>query len=311
MSYQVIPYITPKNFSLVGNFEESISLFEKLESNSSKKRIKHLINMKNTEDMTMEVLLYLISLKNIWIKKKYKFKIQIDTPKKEELRVLLETCGLKKYFRGNGTCSIEESNFYPMCDGGQETIDPEEKISQNDRCIEIREYSHKMLKDNTSNSCPLSEKLFMLTNSIAEMMRNTDDHAYKNKPKNFITLRNWYFFAAKVENGLSFYFLDNGEGIINTAKPKLKDITSYFGNQNAETNLLKEVLNGEFRSRTKLPFRGKGLPEIKNFFDSNDIILSTIITNNVLYKRNKITNEEVFEKKNKHFNGTLYAWIVK
>lgn len=311
VSYQIIPYTAPKNFSLVENFEETILLFEKLESSSSKKRIKHLINMKHIEYMTIEVLLYLISLKNIWLKKKYKFKIQINAPEKEELRILLATCGLKKYFRGNGNCNIEESNFYPMCDGGQETIDPEEKISENDRCIAIREYSHKMLIEENGFLPELNNKLFMLTNSIAEMMRNTSDNAYKDSNKNFVPLRNWYFFAAKVKSGLSFYFLDNGQGIINTAKPKLKDMSSYFGNKNAEINLLQEVLNGEFRSRTKLPYRGKGLPEIKEFFDSKHTIISTIITNNILYRRNNIKNEEIFNKNKKCFNGTLYVWIVK
>lgn len=266
--------------------------------------------MRNIEDLTIEVLLYLISLKNIWKKKKYKFKIQIEAPKNEELKMVLETCGLKKYFRGNGTCNFEESNFYPMCDGGQETIDPEEEISQNDRCIEIREYAYRML-ENDYNKNELNQKLFTLSNSIAEMMRNTDDHAYKDKLIHFVPLRNWYFFAAKVKHGVSFYFLDNGEGIINTAKPKLKDLTSYIGDKNSEVRLLKEVLNGEFRSRTKLPNRNRGLPEIKNFFDSQNVIASTIITNHVLYKKNRILKEEVFERKNKQFNGTLYAWIVK
>lgn len=311
VSYSIIPYTTPKRFSLVENFEESMLVFEKLQQNATKKRIKHWINMKSTEQMTMEVLLYLISLTNIWKKKKYKFKIQIDAPQNDELRILLETSGLKKYFRGNGTGNIEERNIYPMCDGGQETIDPEEKISQNDRCIEIREYADRMLNEdgNNLNKGDLNKKLFTLLNTLAEMMRNTDDHAYLHANSNFVPLRNWYFFAVKVDEGVSFYFIDNGEGIINTAKPKLRDYTVYMGNQNAEINLLNEVLNGDFRSRTKQPYRGKGLPEIKEFFDSQDVIKSTIITNNIIFI--KEGTKELFEKKKKSFNGTLYAWILK
>lgn len=289
-----------------------MSFFEKLINAASKNRIKHVIDMRTTETLTIEVLLYLISLTNIWRKKKYKFKIDLMAPTKNEIQLLLATSGLGKYFRGNGSGHVGEENIYPMCDGGHDTIDPEQNVNQNDRCIEISDFTRKMLVSNSTVSIErsaLNKKLFKLSNIIAEMMRNTDDHAYDDEADAFTPLRNWYFFAGKVQDGVSFYFLDNGKGIIKTAKQKLRDISVYMGASSIEHKIMEEVLSGEFRSRTKLPNRNKGLPEIKDFFVSDDILISTIITNNLVY--NNIDGHESFEVKKIPFRGTLYIWIVK
>ena len=286
--------------------------FERLINASSKNRIKHVIDMRATEVITMEVLLYLISLINIWKKKKYKFKLDLRAPTKDDLQFLLATSGLGKYMRGNGSGHVGEENIYPMCDGGHDTIDPEQDVNQNDRCIEISDFTRKMLVSNSTallEKSSLNNKLFKLSNIIAEMMRNTDDHAYDEEADEFTPLRNWYFFAGKVQDGVSFYFLDNGKGIIKTAKQKLSDFSVYLGASNIESKIMEEVLSGEFRSRTKLPNRNKGLPEIKDFFVSDDILISTIITNNVVY--NHIDGKENFVVTKIPFRGTLYIWIVK
>lgn len=312
VSFKIIPYTIPKTFSLIDNSEESISIFKRLETNFPQRRIKHVINMRQTKNMTMEVLLYLISLKNIWKKKKHKFKIQIQSPECPELRSLLAISGLGKYFRGDTTEDMIERNIFPMCDGGQETLDPQVFIPQNDRCIEINEYSFRMMQEvvqTDEKEKYIKQTLFCQLNAIAEMIRNTDDHAYKKDPFKLIALRNWYFFAARVEKGVSFYFLDNGQGIINTATKKVKDKTEYFKDSTPEIKVLADALKGKFRTRTKLKNRGKGLPEINDFFQQDCVIQSTIITNNVIC--NTFEGDRKIERKKNDFNGTLFAWIIK
>lgn len=309
-SFKIINYIIPKQFSFIHNFDESMTVFDLLIENSTHKRIKHIIDLRYIDGFTVEIILYLISLSNIWKKKKYKYKIEIKSPIKEELRLLLAKSGLGKYFRGNGVGHIDEEYIYPMCDGGHDTIDDTVSISQNDRVIEINTFTSNMLKDfpNNADRSELKLKIFQQTNAIAEMIRNTDDHAYEEEHNPFAPLRNWYFFAGKVQDGISFYFLDNGKGIINTAKQRIFD-KLYLATDNLEPKLLEDVMNGNNRSRTNLSNRNKGLPEIKDFFQNADIMFSTIISNNTIYKNNNGTI--TYEKKKQSFSGTLYIWIIK
>ena len=300
---------TPTIFSFLRDINKTIGFFELLNhTHNSTKKPKHFIDMKDVEDLTMETVLYLLSIINIWKKKRHKFKLQIQAPNNEELKSLLSKSGLHKYLKGDADGVFEE-NIYPMCDGGLETIDNSNTISTNERCISISEYSTKMLSSNGEvDSKSLQRKVFYQTNAIAEMIRNTDDHAYNKTPSELMPLRNWYFFAAKVKDGISCYFLDNGKGIISTTKKDIIDRV-FLGLKNFEPKLLKEVMNGKFRSRTKKPYRNKGLPEIKEFFENPFIRIATIITNNTIYRNDNGTI--TYEKINKEFKGTLYIWILK
>lgn len=307
--YELQYYKAPKSLSFINNFDESIRFFDNInKANDSIKKPKHYIDMIDVVDLTMETVLYLTSQKNIWKKQKHKFKLEIKAPRETRLRSLLSKSGLDNYFQGNHK-GIVETNIYPMCDGGEETLDDSNSMTPNDRCISISDFTKNILSKNGEvNKRDLVRKVFAQTNAIAEMIRNTEDHAYNKNANPFTPLRNWYFFAAKVQNGVSFYFLDNGKGVINTTKKFIID-TIFLGFQDVDQKLLQEIMEGNFRSRTELPYRNKGLPEIKEFFECDDVLVSRIITNKVVYSNDmgKIS----YNKMKREFQGTLYIWILK
>jgi len=310
VSFEVVPYKIKGVFSFIHEYDKAMSFFEGFIRNGKKNRAKHFIDMSDVENITIEVLLYMVSITNIWKKKRYKYKLEIKAPKDVNLRSLLSKSGLSKYYRGNGSGHINEVNIYPMCDGGEDTIDPETNISANDRCIDISDFAGRLFKETTDiDRLTLKRKLFKLTNAIAEMIRNTNDHAYDDQVDEFRPLRNWYFFAGRVQDGISFYFLDNGKGIINTAKRQIIDPLKSIGGEKVDIKIMKEIFEGKFRSRTKKPERNKGMPEIKDFFDNDDIIVNTVITNNIIYQ--KTGDGEEFRTTNTSFKGTLYVWILK
>ena len=64
------------------------------------------------------------------------------------------------------------------------------------------------------------------------------------------------------------------------------------------------VLNGDFRTRTEVGYRGKGIPRIYQRVKSNEINNLVLIANNGYV--NCTTNKRK-ELKNK-FHGTLFSW---
>jgi hypothetical protein len=68
--------------------------------------------------------------------------------------------------------------------------------------------------------------------------------------------------------------------------------------------VLKEIISGRKLSSTKIPYRGKGLPNIYKGLERNYYSNLKIISNDV--KANLATNE--FEKLKTEFNGTFLYW---
>ena len=142
----------------------------------------------------------------------------------------------------------------------------------------------------------------MLFGGIAEMLRNSCDHAFMNE-KNII----WHLGISHFEdqNTVKFSFVDNGEGIIKTYNSKgfLKEILSFFSN-NAE--VLETAFKDGMKSRTGLPWRGKGLPTIFEMYKEGIVTNLVVITNDVYldFDRN------IFEPISVSFSGTYYFWKI-
>lgn len=141
--------------------------------------------------------------------------------------------------------------------------------------------------------CPL------LYGGVFEMIRNSCDHAFS--PKSKIT---WHFAINHNEykNSVKFSFVDNGKGIIKSYKNGFwKNIFIYF-KDNAE--FLKEAFNEGIDSRTKLAWRGKGLPFIFELFKDNVIKNLIVISNDVYLDFGK----QIYQVIDKHYDGTYYYW---
>jgi hypothetical protein len=287
----------PVNFSLITNCDETLSFFE--EFNSYSQKVTHLkINMSKTEEMTTEVLLYIISLHKINKSKDKAPNIFIQTPDSFHLKKLMAVSGLTKYFNAKISVRINSDDIYKIQD---KESNAKKGIDDAKTCKAAINFALKYF-----DGAKYTDEPFMLMyNALAEMMTNTDNHAYSEDRE----LRNGYLFASKLDGGgVAFLFFDNGKGIIKTAKKSLMEkalVKLPFALKHK--NIMNSVLNGKYRSITGLPYRNKGLPEINEFLTSNDVALPIIITNKV-YSMPQETNNYIKTKHN--FKGSLFTWIL-
>ncbi len=138
-----------------------------------------------------------------------------------------------------------------------------------------------------------------LQGMLIELMTNSVNHAYLNKERE----KTWYISTNHYieQNKVEFCFVDNGDGIINTINVKFKD-KLFTSNE----DLLVRAFEGEFRSRTKLANRGRGLIVVKGNQTNMTIRGLKVITNNVFLDFEK----EIAVKLNTPFSGTFYSWII-
>lgn len=113
-----------------------------------------------------------------------------------------------------------------------------------------------------------------LYDSMAEAVDNIIEHAYGDIHNNEREKR-WWMFSQQIDGKITVVICDLGIGIPESiwTKPELKD---YFVNayrkykKKRDTGLIKIAVGSE-KTRTKLPHRGKGLPEMLEFVKGGDV----------------------------------------
>ncbi len=286
---------TPKEFSFIYNLEESLDFFKDFIYYMNNVDLL-FIDMRKTESMTIEVLLYLISLHKISVNNNIKVSIEIKTPNEKNLIILMAQSGFSKYFKSNVSITLNHDAIFTIRDG---STNRKQNKDDAETCKEAVDFAMKKL--NKEKKDPLMRKLFT---ALAEMMLNTDNHAYDEDGE----LRNWYLFAVENTDGIDFYFFDNGKGITKTAKKSLLEKTvGTLKLSLAQPSIMKAVLNGEYRSATGLRNRNKGIPQINELLIHNNVKSSIILTNKILFT----PQEMKFEKSSINFKGTLYVWKLK
>jgi len=283
----------PTDFSFLSNTEESINFFDKLNQRVGMGHRKILIDLSKIEKITIEVLLYIISLDKKYKKELLNVVLNIVLPKNQKLNSIIATSGITKYFLSdNNYISFNEETIFPITDGEMYPEEDDAKI-----CAKAVDFAKKHLVNAKSKD----SKFMELYNTLVELMQNTSDHAYKDNA----IISNWYLYARKVEKGIAFYFFDNGLGVISTASKKILDKVKI-----GQKSILESILNGEFRTRTNLSYRGKGFPEIKKFLDSDSVGLQMILTNKVRYFKSE-ENQIPLDNLKNNFQGTLVVWLLK
>lgn len=154
-----------------------------------------------------------------------------------------------------------------------------------------------------------------LYDSMTEAVDNTIEHAYGNTRRKNNSEKRWWIFSQKVDGKIFVVICDLGIGIPQSiyTKPELKE---YFKNayrmyrKRKDTGLIEIAVNSS-KSRTKLPHRGKGLPDMLEFVKKGDIgsFLIFSYSGYFLYDaKNK------FESSGRDFKsvipGTLIQWII-
>lgn len=123
------------------------------------------------------------------------------------------------------------------------------------------------------------------------------------------TLNKQWLLGVKYDEGKAIFTVtDVGKGILKTLnkkfRHKLKDTFTLKEND----EILKGAFVKRYGSNTREINRNKGLPAIKNGFDSGIITNLKVVTNDVILHFDQNENSEVL--KNNYFSGTLYQWEI-
>lgn len=289
----------PKKFQLLGNNIETLKFFDDFFRYIDDGYDKFKFQMKDVEELSIEVLLYIISLDKIY-KEKIDIRLNIVAPQKKELKYIMVVSGFSKYFHANiNIKDIDEETIFPICDGSTNRLNEKDDT---DTCAEAVDFTKKYF-DKSKHK----EQVFrLLYTSLAELMLNTDNHAYDSTEEEN-TIDNWYLFIMKSDTKITFYFFDNGKGITKTARKKITEKAFGFITLDP-TKILKSIFSGEFRTRTGYGHRGKGLPQINELLTNDKIGLSLVLTNKAF--RIFEDNKEEYGKLPYNFKGSLFIWTM-
>jgi hypothetical protein len=141
-----------------------------------------------------------------------------------------------------------------------------------------------------------------VTNALLESMSNTRGHAAgEGSPHE----RWWATAHCDTKAKKAYYsFVDNGVGIFRSKKPHiLAGALKLLGIQ-TNGELLEKMLHRQIPSRTKIPYRGRGVPSIYNSLMRGDIENLIIITNDVYAK----VRQDEYRRLSRPFSGTFLYW---
>lgn len=271
----------PVNFSFIENTVEVLSYLERIQD-----KINHrkpiLINLKNITNLTNDAIVLLLAVvknpaitKGVLIKGNY--------PKDEVLRKIFRESGV---FGANGNDSEHKNYIFTM----------QNKKAEGGIANEIIKRATKIVFGKEAR-CPGVYRALM------ESMANTCYHA---KPAQ-IGHETWWLtvYHDQALNKVSFAFIDMGVGIFKSSKmSSFRDnLKSFFGITD-NRDVLKEIISGRKMSSTKIPYRGKGLPNIYKGIERNYYSNLKIISNDVKAD----FSADKYEKLSKEFRGTFLYW---
>ncbi len=138
---------------------------------------------------------------------------------------------------------------------------------------------------------------------LIEVMGNTKQHASVGDDQ-----EQWWAMVhtnPKTQRA-EFAFYDGGVGIVGSFRSRWRAAFELVGLAPSADEILHDLLHGEFKSRTNLPYRGKGLPAIAKAAERRQVEKVKIITNNVVAD---IASDTVAVLP-ASFAGTLVYWEV-
>lgn len=277
--------IAPENFSIIENPNETVSYFGNIIKKLQKVRNGDVIyfDIENIMNLTMDSVMYLLAIiKNIKRNKFKRYDFAGNFPKDGEIFKLLRDSGFLKYVNSKEKYKIErKSEQVEITSSG--VID--QKIAS-----QICDFVNSKFKTKTNYTR-------FLYNMLIELMANTFQHAYEEKSS---LINHWYIFAKYEEGKVKFIFLDTGSGIPQTIAKK------FFENIiKTDNECILSALRGEFRTKTKLVNRGKGLPRINSYY-KDKMIDNLIIISGRGYC---FLDNNIYELQNS-LNGTLFYWEI-
>jgi hypothetical protein len=146
------------------------------------------------------------------------------------------------------------------------------------------------------------EKQLGLGNCVTEAMINVGHHAYQNQGDS-----SWWIFATISNQSVFIACYDRGASVPATllAKPNVMDVLTgrMWSMGRGDGHLITAAVGG--RTRTELPYRGKGLPEMLDFTKGHPNSELGIYSRNGFFRFNE---QESSGKLRTPIKGTLVIW---
>ena len=274
----------PSVFDLRSNREEMLSFYDQLRNTIASQR-KCLIRMEDVSVVTVGSMLYLVAI----LRDDAQSKINVSGTIPRDTKCV---------------SIIQASGFYDFVHTDRYVkVSSESKIAK----IEVhKKHDTNAITELCQFSCDclgtsLATDAAPLYATLSELVQNTIGHAYKKTAKG----GKWYVAAQYMQDDgeVEVTFLDTGEGIPNTVKRRFYEVPviPFVGK---DESLILSALKGELRTSTGLSYRGKGLPEIYNYFLNGDICKLAIASG-----KGFIDMSEPIHLKNEFF-GTLFSFRV-
>lgn len=280
-------------FSIINNPNGTLQVFNNLQRLVLNNK-PIFFNMSDVNELSIDAILYYLVFFRRLKYKNIDYYIKGDMPNNLDCANLIRSSGFFDYIsRGN-------SKFFKVDDNVMKIT-----IGKNVENSVIRNFCKFV--QNKFNMGGNKKVTFQLYDIIAELMNNTTHHAYDiDGNDSEVGINEWYLFAKyiKKSESVKFTFLDRGYGIPKTVSKKFYE-TINFLQKSDDSNLLLSTLKGDFdRTRTKLKYRGKGVPKIYNYYKKG-----YIDNFNVVSQKGLVQGDRVQSLANS-MEGTLYTWEI-
>lgn len=284
--------LAPEKFSIINNPNEMLEYFDAVHQ-CIRSGFKIYLDVSKVKEITFDAILYILSRMDYYRKTNFKVSFAGNRPDDPICKQMFEESGFFNHVYTRDRVKSANSDIYAIQSSGN--VDP--IIAK-----EIIDFAKSHLNDTTN----LNSKGLYAT--LIECMANTFNHAYNKN--NLKSLAKWWVMASydAVKDKVVFSFVDNGFGIPHTLRKNyLEKIRQYLPLfENMDSQLVLSSLNGDFRTKTKLKHRGKGLPRIYRSAQHDEIQNLTIISKKayVTAKPGKLHSDEMMNT----FHGTLLTW---
>lgn len=241
--------------------------------------------MSKVVNITVDALIYLLALiKSIRQIAPTLYAFQGNMPKDDKAKLLVSESGFLDHLQSSNIKMAYNSNKMRIVSGNN--VDPDVLRD----AIDFIKEGNNITKSNTR----------VLYNIIGEMMANASRHAY-DESKNYT--QKWLLFIEKSSEKIKFTLLDTGLSIPYTVNKKI--FSDMFKD---DCYMVKSALKGELRSKTGLPYRGKGLPEIHNAIIDDNVHNMDIISRKACCRLKNGADEISSVELKNELMGTLYYW---
>jgi len=277
----------PSDFSIRDNVTQMLDFFDEVHAHVKKDRAIHF-EMSGIKHLTADAILYMLSVFNYYGETLGFGKFSGTYPSDSASRELLVESGFLEYVQPEYRIKPSKPNILSIKSGTQ----VEGPIAK--RVVDFSLTRLGKMPNGSAKS---------IYSTLIECMANTRQHAYgaqRISPK-------WWLVAFHNESAakVSFTFLDNGRGIPSTIKRNFKErfLDPLFRDK-LDADLILSSLRGDFRTRTKLGWRGRGLPKIFEYAKNKQIDDLIVVSNQGFVAANG-QKAETLERK---FHGTLLSW---